>query len=803
MLVSGSHLGRYRIMAPLGAGGMGEVYRATDSRLDRQVAIKVLPPQFVLDKDRLARFEREAKAVAALSHPNILGIHDFGTEQGQNFAVMELLEGQTLRQRMEETVLPWRKAVEIALAIADGLAAAHAKGIIHRDLKPDNIFLTADGRVKILAFGLARIEPPTLPSGDTPTNTFHPAQTEAGMILGTVGYMSPEQVRAQEVDVRSDIFSLGCVLYEMVGGEKAFARQSAIETMTAILHEEPPDLAESGKHVPLELNRLIGHCLEKSREQRFQSAHDLAYALKAVLHSSNAAERIAVPRRAAGQSSRFWIAASAMLLAVAVGSGWLLVSALRNKTAAVGITNPAHLFDSLAILPLRNVTEDPNGDPLCEGIAEQLTSSLSQVRQIKVRPITSTAHYHKQTVDAKTVGRELDVKAVVIGRLRQDGEALVISLELIDARDNSLFWSNRYTGNRQEILDLQDQLTRDLAAQLGLHLTGEDDKRITRRYTEDPEAFLLYSEGMFHWNKFTEEALATAMDCFRQAIQKDPNYAVAYSGLGRCYVLSGAIHRGPRSTHPEAKKLFLQALKLDNNLAHARSGLGSVYMFHDWDWPAAERELKQSAEIDLSMYGFYHAAHGRLAEAHAAIRRSQELDPLAPRKRNELAMSYNWMRRHDDAIIETEKALKLDPNFLLAYAERAHAQVDKGMFEEAISGLQAAITRGQRHCRVRGMLGYAYAKAGQTESAREVLDALKQPAPLRFGCAFAIARIHAVLGEKDQAFEWLTKACEERDSGVIWLKVDTTLDNLRSDPRFDAILQNIGLASDIVPRTSL
>jgi serine/threonine protein kinase len=380
MLPSGTELGQYRIGAPLGAGGMGEVYRAKDSRLDREVAIKVLPPQFAQDQARLARFEREAKAVAALSHPNILAIHDFDTEQGQTFAVMELLEGETLRRRLDRSAIPWKKAVEIAIAIADGLSAAHAKGIIHRDLKPENIFLTTPGWVKILDFGLARIELPTLPSGDTPTGSYHPAQTEVGTILGTVGYMSPEQVRGKEADARSDVFSLGCLLHEMVTGQRAFSRDTSVETLTAILHDEPPDLADSGKKIPLELQRIIQHCLEKNPASRFHSAHDLAFALRAIQPGAKVQET-GHPRMAT------WGAAALALAAIASFALWLI-----NRPPT---TKQDRTFESVAVLPFENATGDTKNEPLSDGIADHLSINLSQLRDrdFKVSPFTSASRF--------------------------------------------------------------------------------------------------------------------------------------------------------------------------------------------------------------------------------------------------------------------------------------------------------------------------------------------------------------------------------------------------------------------------
>ncbi len=792
-LSAGTQLGPYEILASLGAGGMGEVYRARDTRLDREVAIKVLPETFAQDRDRAKRFEREAKAVAALSHPNILAIHDYGTEQGRAFAVMELLEGRNLRESIVYGHGPihWRKAVEFGIAIADGLAAAHAKGIIHRDLKPENVFVTADGRVKILDFGLARVEGAS--DSGAQTGTYHPSPTETGTVMGTVGYMSPEQVRGQPVDARSDVFSLGCVLYEMLTWSPPFARATAAETQTAILREEPADLAGTRSSLPPELERVVRHCLEKNREERFQTARDLAFALRSLLTGSGpvpAASRI---------GSRLWFGVVAVLLLGLAGIGVLVL--IRDGEPPDKPAGTSSSFESVAVLPFVNVSDDPKVEPLCDGIADHLNSSLAQVRErkLKVRPLTSTAHYKGKQVDAKTVGRELEVHAVVTGRLRQDGIKLAITLELVDARDNNLVWSKQFKGNLNEILILQDDIARDLAANLGLRLTGAEDKQLTRRYTNDPEAYLLYREGRLHWDKFTEEGLDAAIKHFQAAIKKDPKFALAYAWQAHAHNVLGHNYRPAAQHWPKGKELALEALKWDENLAEGHAGLGAVHLMYEWDWTRAERELDLARKLDPAhttnvLYAFYLAAMGRKQESVAYHEQALKHTPLFPIANANLAMCYIWAGRYQDALAQAQRTLEIAPNFPLAHASRGRAYSSLGQFADAIIALKKGLEFSKDNAQILGFLGYAYAKAGQTRDAQEVLQQLMELSPDRPARAYGLAVVYTGLGDKDQAFHWLNQSCDNRDAFLIYLKVEPQWDSLRDDPRFDDLLRRMGMA---------
>jgi serine/threonine protein kinase len=517
----GTRLGPYEIVAPLGAGGMGEVYRARDSRLNRDVAIKVLPERLSQNPQSLARFEREAKAVAALSHPNILVLFDVGTHDGLTYAVTELLEGQTLRERLDALSIPWRKAVEIGAAVAEGLSAAHSKGIIHRDLKPANIFLTSDGRVKILDFGLARRQPSVSPEEETAT--FADAETEAGTILGTVGYMSPEQVRGGTAEASSDIFSLGCVLYEMVTGQRAFRGSSAGDIMAAILKEEPAPMADSARQIPPELDRIIERCLAKNAGQRFHSAHDLAFALKSTLTASTERQSEALPR-----PTRLRLALGLLVAVLVI----VLAGAFVYRKNRAGAS-----IDSLAVLPFVNIGGDPNTEYLSDGITESLIDSLSQVPNLKVMSRSAAFRYKGKDADARTAGRELGVRAVLTGRITQRGDTLVVSTELVNVDDNSALWGEQYNRKLSDALAVQQEIAQQISEKLRLRLSSEQKTELAKHQTDNPEAYQLYLKGRYYASKFDTENLKKGLDYFQQAVALDPKYALAYDGISYYYAL--------------------------------------------------------------------------------------------------------------------------------------------------------------------------------------------------------------------------------------------------------------------------
>ena len=777
-LPGGTRLGPYEILAPIGAGGMGEVYSARDTRLDRDVAIKVLPEHLAQNPVALSRFERESKAVATLSHPNILALYDVGGEQGISFAVTELLEGETLRKRLEKGAVPWRKAAGIGAAVADGLAAAHAKGIIHRDLKPENIFLTSDGRVKILDFGLARVKPPVSPQGQSCI----PTETETGTVMGTASYMSPEQVRGERADVPSDIFSFGCVLYEMLAGRRAFTRETAAQTMAAILEVEPPDLAGCDKQIPAELDRVVTHCLEKNPRQRFQSAHDLAFALRAVEGPGSAA---ALP----GNRKRLRPVWMAMTLAVALAGASLY-----------WLNRPGQAIDSLAILPFANVGADPNNEYLSDGITEDLINSLSQLPKLRVTARSLAFRYKGPQVDPQKAGRDLHVRAVLTGRVRERDGALNIQAELVNVDDGAQLWGAQYSQKLSGILALQQEIAQAVSGKLHLQPAVERQKRLAKRSTENTEAYQLYLKGRYYWNRRTEHTLKRAVEYFQQAIGKDPGYALAYAGLADCYAVYNSYQvELPRESGPKAKAAATKALEIDDTLAEAHASLGMTRMSYEWDWAGAEREFQRAIELDPNYatahhwYGICLSATGRSEQAIASLKRARQLDPLSLIINADMGLELYFARRYDEAIEQVRKTLEMDPDFVAGHRHLGMAYEQKAMYTEAIAEFQKALDVSRGNPFALGSLGHAYAVSGNRGKARQALSDLRELSKRRYVSPFDTAVIYTGLGDKERALEWLEKASDDRSLQMIFLKVDPRFDRLHADSRFAGLLRRMGL----------
>ncbi len=747
MLGPGALVGPYEIVSLLGEGGMGQVYRGRDPRLGRDGAIKVLPADAAGDADAVARFEREARAIASLSHPNILAIYDVGRQNGTIYVVTELLDGETLRKRIDASPLNWRKAVEIGADIAEGLAAAHARAVVHRDLKPENVIVTTDGRVKILDFGLAQTDPfMTAPdSGDLPTTKF---QTDPGTIVGTLGYMAPEQLKGELVSPSADIFSLGCILFELVTAKRPFQRPSGAATIAAILKDDLPR-EELSDAVPLEFQRVIEGCVEKNPLQRFQSAKDLALTLRAIASSS------------------------------AVMPGDILKSITRKARRA------SMAIDSIAVLPFENVGSESGAEYLSEGITDGIINRLSQLPKLKVMARSTVYRFKGRGADAQTVGRELRVRGAVTGRVKFVSDRLIVNAELVDANDGSQVWGEQYNRPLDDIVALQEEMSREIADALRIKLTGAEKKRLRRKSTTNSEAYQLYLKGRHQWNKRTEESLNRGIAFFRTAIDADPTFASAYAGLADSFVtLATNIPLPPREVMPKAKAAAEKAIELDENLAEARASRAAVRWWFEWDWSGAEADYKRAIELNPNYatahdgYAMLLCARGRFAEAIEQVTKAADLDPLSLIIAVHAGWPHYFARDYDAAIRCFDKALELDANFIPAHGWRGMALGQQKRYAEALAAFERALAV-DRIPILLAMLAHAHAIAGHRAEAEATLTSLRYEALSRYISPYDIAVIYAGLGDVASARAEIAKALEDRSAWMVFYDVDPRLDAVR------------------------
>lgn len=615
-LSTGTRLGAYEIVAPLGKGGMGEVYRAIDTRLRREVAIKVLPEHLTKNPDALKRFEREARSLAALSHPNILTIFDVGTHGDMSYVVTELLEGQTLRKRLDGSSLPWKKALAIVIPIAEGLSAAQSKGVIHRDLKPENVFLTSDERVKILDFGLARQTDTKVPDDITSAPTASGLLSEAGIPTGTLPYMSPEQVRGETLDTRSDIFSFGCMLYEMLSGRRPFSRSTTAETLAALLKEDPPDLSRSGKEIPPELDHIVMRCLEKNRDRRFQSGRDLAFALQEIQNVPTTP--IAGPTKKRARlpifAALFAIGLLALVFALDIGS-------LRGRL--FGPARRTHIR-SIAVLPLENLPPDPKEEYFADGMTEALITDLAKIGSLKVISRTSVMQYKRTKKPIREIAQELNVDALIEGSVLRAGDQVRITAQLIDASTDEHIWAESYEREISNILALQREVASAIASQIKIQLTPQEQERLRGIRSVNPKAYEAYLRGRFYGAKNTEEGFNTAIDYFQKAIELDPNYPPFYAGLAIMHAILGNYgFRSPMDVYPKSKEIARKALQMDPDLGDTHAVLGFIKANYDWDWAGAEAEYKLAIQLNpnfafaYDQYGYFLGVQRRIEDGIA------------------------------------------------------------------------------------------------------------------------------------------------------------------------------------------
>ena len=793
-LTPGTRLGRYEIRSHIGAGGMGEVYLAHDTELERAVALKVLPADAASDEQRMHRFIQEAKAVSVLNHPNILTIHEIGNAGDVQFMAMEFVKGITLLEHMKSGRMELSKVLDVSMQAASALATAHDAGIVHRDIKPENIMLRLDGYVKVLDFGLAKLL--GLPEMDREAQTKELVTTNPGMILGTLRYMSPEQARGQKLNKATDIWSLGVVIYEMVADHYPFNGSTASDVLASILMVAPPPLTEYWPQTPQELDRIVMKALAKDREERYQSARDLLLDLRLLkqrLDVESEMERLARP------VSQVSIAKSASRLRVAT-TGVQKKRSTRSPTKSKARRRQFHkAIDSLAVLPLMNTSNDPESEYLSDGITESIINTLSQIPKLRVMARSTVFRYKGREVDPLAVGSALNVRAILTGRVLQMRQTLIIKVELVDVADGSQLWGEQYERESGDILAIQREISREITANLRLKLSGEQKKRLEKQPTENANAYQLYLKGRYCWNKRTEQGLEKGIEFFSQAIEADPLFALAYVGLADSYNMLAAYNLSqPRAVLSRAKAAAERALEIDSELAEAHTSLAKVSADYDWDWPAAEREFKRALELNPNYatahhwYALHLMAMGTFEEAAAELKRAQQLDPLSLSINASAGLPFYWSRRYDEAIEQFRRTLELDLGFPLAHVLLGQAYAQKGMYDEAIAELSRASELDPTP-RARAILAYTLAVAGRKDEAARILSELEELANQKYVSPYFKALIYTALGEQDRAFEWLEKAYEERSEWLVWLKVDPKLDSLRSAPRFTALVQRVGL----------
>jgi len=822
-----TQLGRYEIRSLLGAGGMGEVYLAQDTSLNRRVALKVLPAEVASDHDRMRRFKQEATSAASLNHPNIAHIYEIGQSDGLHFIAMEYVEGTTLRDKIHREHEHLSKLLRILQHVAEGLAKAHDAGIVHRDLKPDNIMITSDGHAKVLDFGLAKlVEPPTttdsVPSGEEPT--ILQQHSTPGLILGTLGYMSPEQAqgKTKQVDHRSDIFSFGCILFEAITGQRPFTGNDHIEILNKLIREPAPLLASLNPDAPADLQRIVRRCLAKDPDERYQNIKDIAIELKEMrremlesglessvplISSASEAQRIRIQsQRPTAESPARTSSAEFIVnglkrhkMAAIAGALLILIAA-----AAFGIRSYLHAsstevaVESIAVIPFVNQNRDPDDEWISDGLTESIINNLTQLPNLKVIARSSVFRY--KGVDPVMVGQKLNVRAVLTGRITQRGDTMLISAELIDIRDNKQLWGEQYERRLADMLSVQREIAREITNNLRPTLSGVEQSRMNKPMTANSEAYELYLKGRFYWNKRTPSDLQKAISLFEEAIAKDPNYAMAYTGVADSYALLTAYTtESPRQLMPKAKEAALKAIALDDNLAAAHASLGQITAYYDYDFPTAEREYRRAIELNPN----YAPAHQWLAEHLSAmrrndealdeIRRALELDPVSVIMNRIYEDILVDGRKYDEAIRQYQKAIDLDPNFPSSHYFLGRAYEAKGMYDDAVKSYTRSAELGTVLKDVLVKTNDIYKRSGWKAYLQFNLDQLVINAPQRRFPAFVIATFYAKLGRDDEALRWLEKGYEERDFRMTLVSVAFEFDRLRSDPRFRELVRRMGL----------
>jgi serine/threonine-protein kinase len=827
-LAANTRIDRYEIRSLLGKGGMGQVYLAEDTILRRLVALKVLPVVATANEDRMRRFVQEATTAAGLSHPHIAQIFEVGEDEGTHFIAMELVDGVTLRAKIHSERTDLRKLLKYLQQVADGLAKAHAAGIVHRDLKPDNIMITHDDYAKILDFGLAKLIEPERPLGalhsgadgssEVATATMA-QQSMAGMVMGTAGYMSPEQAqgKVKEIDQRSDIFSFGCILFEAATGQKPFEGEDILDSLHKIVHAPTPQIKETNADAPPELQRIVRRCLAKDPDERYQTIKDVALELKEVRQGMAGAAEIDTTGPTSGSTATLGRPTTEQS-ATSTSSAERIITAIKRRKRDVTVVlaglvllslagigyffyfaRGGKAIDSIAVLPFLNASGDPNTDYLSDGISETLINSLTQLQQLRVVARSTAFRYKGKEVDPQAVGRDLNVRAVLMGRVRQTGDSLNIQVDLVDATTGAQLWGQEYDRKFSDVVAVKQDIAHEVTQKLRLRLSGAERQQLARRDTANPEAYQLYLKGRYYWNKRTAEGLKRAIEQFQQATDKDPNYALAYVGLADCYLVLEQYAGTPTSeTLPKARAAVLRALQIDDSLAEAHASLAQAYK-HSWQFEEAGKEFKRAIELNPNYptahhwYSQYLVTMGRLDEAVTEIKRAQQLDPLSPVTSAAAASTYRQKGDLDAAMEQCKGISELDPTFRFAHACLGGVYQKQGRYGEAIGEFRKAVEASGNASENLSALGHCYAISGRRSEAMATLKELEGKYAKRESAAFNLAAVYAGLGEKDQAFAWLEKDFQSRSGTLFQITFLPTFDTLRSDPRYADLLRRMGL----------
>jgi len=789
-LAQGDRLGRYRIVAPIGAGGMGEVYRAHDEQLGRDVAIKVLPVDFAADPERLKRFEREARATAALSHPNILAVYDVGTHDGAPFLVEELLEGESLRERLERGSLDPGEAMRIAAGIAKGLAAAHDRGIVHRDLKPGNVFLTRDSTAKILDFGLARLV--ESPGGPEPADaTTLAASTQLGAVLGTVAYMAPEQARGLPADRRADVFAFGVVLYEMLSGERPFQGSTTTDTLASILKEEPTPLPAV---VPPTVAAVVTRCLAKDPGRRYQGGGELKAALEAIQTGAAVAPASRWPATGA---RRLWLVGAALLVAAVVTVLVLDVGGLRQRLAGGG---PAARIASIAVLPLENLSGDPDQDYLAEGMHEALITELAQLSGLeRVIGRASVARFRGSTQPLGEIARDLKVGALITGAVQRSGDRVRVTAHLIDPATEVELWTRSYERSLRDVLSLQDEIIGAITREIGIQLTAQEQTRLTTARPVNPDAYEAYLKGSYQWKKLTPAGVDAAQSYFESALAKDASYAQAHEGLAWVWAVRQQMgFMPPSEAGPRAKAEALEAIRLDEGSAASHEVLAALRTWSDWDWAGAETEWRRALALNpnsANSHGYYahFLAHtGRTDEAIPHAERALGLDPLNALYHSLYAVILLYDHRFVDALAAARAGIALQPDHPAALFAAWYAASGCGRHSEAVAAAKTYLKVCYADPGVDQALEEGWNQGGYKEAMSRAAAALAARFSTSYALPTDIGGCYVEAGMPDQALDWLEKAYQVRDSNLPYVGLPL-YDPLRGDPRFQDLLRRMNL----------